>query len=151
MPISSADITRLVRLLGMLGSEHDGEVANAGRLADRLVRELGLTWGEVVQPAIAPPPPPPPPPPPNHAGFAPGFNPTDSSSRAGRQRNYRLYGFAAPQDWNELARDVWFAARGTAPETERGFIEDMMNWHRMPSEKQQKWLKSLARRYRVAI
>lgn len=41
---------RLVRLLGMLGSAHDGERANAAALADRLVRGLGLTWTDVVRP-----------------------------------------------------------------------------------------------------
>ena len=42
--LSHADRTRLVRLLGMLGSNHHGEVANAGSLADRLVRDRGQTW-----------------------------------------------------------------------------------------------------------
>jgi hypothetical protein len=26
----------------------DGEIANAGRMADQLVRKLGLTWGDVI-------------------------------------------------------------------------------------------------------
>jgi hypothetical protein len=43
--------TRLVRLLGMLGSAHDGEIANAGRLASQLLRDLGLTWGDIIVPA----------------------------------------------------------------------------------------------------
>jgi hypothetical protein len=42
---------RLVKLLGLLGSEHDGEIANAGRLADRLVRNHGVTWDEMIVPA----------------------------------------------------------------------------------------------------
>src|SRR5689334_21367855 len=32
----------------MLGSSYDGERANAGRMADELVRGLGLTWEQVV-------------------------------------------------------------------------------------------------------
>jgi hypothetical protein len=36
----------------MLGSTHDGEVANAGRLADRLVREAGVTWHDVLAPKV---------------------------------------------------------------------------------------------------
>lgn len=40
--------TRLVRLCGMLGSDFDGERANAGRLADNLVRDLDLTWDDVI-------------------------------------------------------------------------------------------------------
>jgi len=42
----------LARLLGMLGSSHDGEVANAGRLADRLVRGAGMTWFDVLTPQV---------------------------------------------------------------------------------------------------
>ena len=32
----------------MTGSDHDGEVLNAARLADRFVRQLGLTWFDVI-------------------------------------------------------------------------------------------------------
>jgi hypothetical protein len=32
----------------MLGSEFDGERANAAALADRLVRDAGLTWTDVI-------------------------------------------------------------------------------------------------------
>jgi hypothetical protein len=41
---------RLAKLLGMLGSNSDGERANAARMADQLVRGLGLTWGDIVIP-----------------------------------------------------------------------------------------------------
>ena|SRR5687767_15796017 len=40
--------TRLVRLCGMLGSDFDGERANAGRMANDIVRGLGLTWDQVI-------------------------------------------------------------------------------------------------------
>jgi hypothetical protein len=46
---------RLTKLLGMLGSNSDGERANAARMADQLVRGLGLTWGDIVIPAHAVP------------------------------------------------------------------------------------------------
>lgn len=39
---------RLVQFCGMLGSDHDGERANAARMADRLIREAGLTWENVI-------------------------------------------------------------------------------------------------------
>lgn len=45
---------RLVRLLGLLGSAFDGERANAAAMADRLVREAGLTWDQVIAAAGAP-------------------------------------------------------------------------------------------------
>jgi hypothetical protein len=54
---------RLSRLLGMLGSAHDGEALNAARLADKLVRGAGLTWHEVLSL-------PPPSDPPLDEGFA---------------------------------------------------------------------------------
>ena len=38
----------LAKLLGYLGSDHDGEVAAAGRKANEFVRRLGLTWGDVI-------------------------------------------------------------------------------------------------------
>jgi hypothetical protein len=38
----------LARILGMLGSDHAGERAAAGLKADRIVRDLGLTWHEVI-------------------------------------------------------------------------------------------------------
>jgi len=41
-------LSRIVQLLGMMGSAHDGEVLNAARLAQRTLGELGLTWAEVV-------------------------------------------------------------------------------------------------------
>jgi hypothetical protein len=50
-----AERDKLARLLGMLGSDHLGEVANAGRLADKLVRSAGLTWPDIIAPALSPP------------------------------------------------------------------------------------------------
>jgi hypothetical protein len=54
--LSPAARQRLARLLGMLGSDHDGEVLNAARLADRLVRSAGATWHDVVRPPAMPAP-----------------------------------------------------------------------------------------------
>jgi hypothetical protein len=42
------DRVRLTRLLGMLGSDHDGERANAGALAHRLIQQNGLQWNDVI-------------------------------------------------------------------------------------------------------
>jgi hypothetical protein len=39
---------RLAKLLGLLGSEHDGERATAGRMASDLVRQHRLTWAELL-------------------------------------------------------------------------------------------------------
>ncbi len=47
-PLSPAERTRLVGILGMLGSDHDGERAAAAALASRLVRDKGLTWDTLI-------------------------------------------------------------------------------------------------------
>lgn len=51
--IHSSDRTQLVKILGMLGSDRDGEVLNAGRHAERLRRKLNMSWHELVIAAAA--------------------------------------------------------------------------------------------------
>jgi hypothetical protein len=41
-------VEHLAKLLGMLGSDHDGEIANAGRAAHEFIRRFGLTWRDVL-------------------------------------------------------------------------------------------------------
>ena len=53
--LASIDRERLTKLCGMFGSNHAGERANAAAAADRLVRQAGLTWHDIVQPALPPP------------------------------------------------------------------------------------------------
>ncbi len=50
MSAAALDREKLARVLGMLGSAHDGEIAAAGRAADAIVRAAGLTWQEVLAP-----------------------------------------------------------------------------------------------------
>jgi hypothetical protein len=52
-----------VKLLGMTASAHDGEATNSIRLANRALRDAGLSWREALQPALAAPEPEPEPPP----------------------------------------------------------------------------------------
>lgn len=47
-PLSPAERTRLVGILGMLGSAHDGERSAAAALASRLVRDKGITWDALI-------------------------------------------------------------------------------------------------------
>jgi hypothetical protein len=44
---------RLVSLLGMLGSDHDGERATAARMVEEHRRKCGLSWAEIVIPSPA--------------------------------------------------------------------------------------------------
>jgi hypothetical protein len=46
--LAAPDRERLARLLGMLGSDHQGERDNAARAAHRLVQLRGITWFDVV-------------------------------------------------------------------------------------------------------
>ena len=47
-------LERLIKLLGMLGSAHDGERAAAGLKAHELIRRHGLCWSDIL--LAAPPP-----------------------------------------------------------------------------------------------
>lgn len=40
---------KFAKVLGMLGSEHDGERANAALAAEKLRRQSGLSWAEIVR------------------------------------------------------------------------------------------------------
>jgi hypothetical protein len=46
--IHSGDRTLLVKALGMLGSDQDGEVLNAARMAEKLRRKLGMSWDKLI-------------------------------------------------------------------------------------------------------
>lgn len=50
--IPPADLKRLVHILGMLGSNFDGERAAAAKKADELVKRYCLTWEQVIIPAL---------------------------------------------------------------------------------------------------
>jgi hypothetical protein len=47
------DQKRLVKLLGMLSSDREGERSNAGRMADDLLRKNGLRWDDVIDTPLA--------------------------------------------------------------------------------------------------
>jgi hypothetical protein len=61
--LSDADFDRLLKLLGMSGSASNGEALNAIRLANRLLRDRGLTWPEAIERNVDGPVPEPEPPP----------------------------------------------------------------------------------------
>jgi hypothetical protein len=55
MTAVTADLAdKLSKVCGMFGSAHDGERATAAALADRLVRDAGLTWPDIIRPAPPP-------------------------------------------------------------------------------------------------
>jgi hypothetical protein len=50
------DVAKLAKILGMLGSDHDGERAAAALKADHFVRQAGLTWETILKSGHAPKP-----------------------------------------------------------------------------------------------
>jgi hypothetical protein len=57
MTATALDRRKLVRVLRMLSSEFDGEVAAAGRAANTMLEKAGISWAEVVAPDDPPAPP----------------------------------------------------------------------------------------------
>ena len=45
---TAGDAERLAKMLGMLGSSHDGEVVAAARQAERIRASLGLLWHDII-------------------------------------------------------------------------------------------------------
>ena len=52
MSAHTFDRERLVKLCGMFGSDHAGERENAAAAADKLVRQAGLQWTDIIRPAL---------------------------------------------------------------------------------------------------
>ena len=60
MPALPPDATaKLVKILGMLGSDHDGECVAAARQATRFIKSYNATWEHVLAPQQPRPTPPP--------------------------------------------------------------------------------------------
>jgi hypothetical protein len=47
--MAQLDKRKLIMVLGMMGSSHDGEVVNAARQAHQMLRAVGLTWRDVIK------------------------------------------------------------------------------------------------------
>lgn len=52
--LDPAVAAKLAKVCGLLGSDHDGERAAAAAAGTRLLRALGLTWGDLFEPSPAP-------------------------------------------------------------------------------------------------
>jgi hypothetical protein len=48
--MDTASRERLMKLIAMVGSDHDGEVVNAARAADKLLRQNKTTWHDLLAP-----------------------------------------------------------------------------------------------------
>lgn len=49
--MSELDLKLLGRVIAMVGSSHEGEALNALRLADRMLRDAGMRWEDLLSPA----------------------------------------------------------------------------------------------------
>jgi hypothetical protein len=49
--VSELDLEKLGRVIAMVGSSHEGEALTALRLADRMLRNAGIRWEDLLSPA----------------------------------------------------------------------------------------------------
>lgn len=107
---------RLARLLGMVGSAHDGEALNAARLADKLLRQTGATWFEIL---------------------------TDPALAADLAAPDVFVGW--PARWRGALR-VCGQCGASLGGYERSFVQDLAVYRRRPSPRQLAWLRSITER-----
>jgi hypothetical protein len=99
--LDSHSADRLRKLLGMLGSEHDGERATAAAKADAFVRSLGLSWTDVIAPPIVP-------------------------EHSRRIQSWR----SAATDWQRMA-SFCHARRWSLSQRQRDFVESALTWREL--------------------
>lgn len=130
----------LIKLLGMIGSAHDGEVLNAAKLAQRVLGAEGITWEELLNGASNN----------NFAntdhyqlGYATGYRTgysrgvTDGVARTGIR--------ARPPSWYNFVKTVYDDHLDNLTEWEQGFVENWVarRWNN-PSPKQRAVLERIA-------
>jgi hypothetical protein len=122
MKLNPRSIDRLVKLLGMLGSSHDGERAVAALKANALVREHGLVWADVI--------------------------PTTPEQRSYRQEQRWNDDTGAKKqndqqvDWRDM-RNFCAQRSHLLRSREQEFIDDIEDWRGALTEKQNAWLVSI--------
>lgn len=98
-PLEGKDRDRLVALLGMMGSDGDGEALNAARLAVKFLKDRKMTWAEVIG----------------------GVTIVEKVINAAPQRTMK--------DHQEMARDILSTYGHDLRAKEYSFVEDMINWN----------------------
>lgn len=114
---------RLAALCGMLGSNHDGERANAAAQASKIVLTNGLTWQGIIAAAFAP---------------KEAFHPDPPQADYGESTVTGLDDFA---DHSAAARWV-LANAATLSDWERDFLHNVQTFSRL-SDKQRGVLERL--------
>lgn len=118
------DRDRLIKLLGMTGSTHVGEAANAAWMAGKLLKDANLTWNDVILPVK-----------PQHTRESAARN-GDKARRTNRD------------SWTQAMRAAKIILESAAPisEWERKFLNTMKSNPR-PTQKQMGILLNISRKY----
>ena len=119
VPLDRDAIDRLIKLLGMLGSAHDGERAAAGLKAHEFIKRRGLCWADVIRLPIS------------VSG--------DSSSRD--------TDFDHATGWRQR-REFCLRHVHRLSAKELGFLDSLRTWRGPLTERQQIWLDSIHARLR---
>jgi hypothetical protein len=122
------DRDRLIKLLGMTGSTHVGEAANAAWMAGKLLKEANLTWNDVICPPAAP-----------------KYTERTWEKAANAQTRRRTK--EKPRETNSMrAAKIIMASDAPITEWERKFLGTMMRATH-PTQKQMKALLDISRKY----
>lgn len=152
--LAKEDVTRLIQLLGMMGSDHDGEVLNAARLAQRVLTDHKLQWGDVIGLN-------------GSAPSAPGGANRAEGGGGGKEdveiaekiRTAYNMGFRdgvnhraqqRAEDWRTIAQDILDEGDITAWE-ETFFMSFASGVRRVPTEKQQSIFERVAHRLGIEL
>ena len=146
------DRRRLIQLLGMLGSDHWGEVVNAAKLAQRHLGSIGLTWEEViaerlggeysqaqVEAAF-------------QTGHATGYGKGYAEGKADAGVNGRRPAMTDFQSWRSVAKEMLDCHDDLLTEWERGFFQSYVErrWS-IPTEKQRAIFERVADKTGVSL
>ena len=116
--LAARDAELLAKILGRLGSDHDGERAAAGLLASQFIKARGLSWYDVIQPHA---------PQPRRSWHD---DDTEEPTVAGRP-------------WRAVARELAADPDGLSA-WEASFAQSLARWPGRPSPKQLAVLRGLA-------
>ncbi|HTS09102.1 MAG TPA: hypothetical protein VMP68_26285 [Candidatus Eisenbacteria bacterium] len=99
---------KLIRILGMLGSDFDGERASAGVLASNLLKSLGLTWEDVIAKIAE-------------------ENPKQEQARQQQYNSYDPYQYKTYDDYAHWRTKLWFLRDNDdlLSDWETGFVESL--------------------------
>jgi hypothetical protein len=121
VPLDHEAVERLIKLLGMLGSTHDGERAAAGLKAHEFIKQRGLCWADVISLPI---------------------------SRAGAHDDREHDDYETDFDSWSAQRQFCLRYRKWLTSKELGFLISIGNWRGELTERQQIWLDSIQARLR---